>query len=935
MATSSSPFHPNFRVLISLQLLLLFNHFISSSAYVVTPPSSISKVSYTKFCNSIVPEATSNYIARSKSNFPQLNSGYFNGGDTILGQNLTFSPKSFNFRLGIIHSTDMIDVMRIEGMMVFRAGNKANIQRSNVNPSRFRTRLPRIPLRRNRVNFRLNGFWSESSGKLCMVGTGTGYSKQGNLLELSAVFKLNYPKNSTILTSLVSGSVESVDNVDSSNYFEPISVLAYSQRNYEYTLLSGFSEIEGLRNDSALSLQGGKSICSQLGSFGGYVSSSVYELEYGGDCNVTTNCSPIGGLPGSMFFSEVQCSDDGRFRLMIGFPNTSFTVYNRYSQPLGRERMLVGEGVWDGSNNRLHVVACRVTNSAGSLSSDSIGDCSVRLSMLFPAVMSIKSRSGLLGQLWSNKTTNETGYFDRIVFQSPMNRISAVPGLKYGYTEIDRALKSCPKKSTTKGVRYPSGYSYDMRFNMRVSGNRGLRAWGYATPLSMGEEFFGNSRGHLDINSLNSLSNNTSVSRILNISYSINLTPNYQGANRISSPSVTLDLSAPVEISAEGVYNSETGQLCMVGCRYVKSLKNHSMDCEIVINVQFRSLDSKASEYVKGNIQSTRTKKDPLYFEKIEFASISLSGRQAAASLLRMDLEITMVLISNTLICVFVGLQIFYVKKHPDVLPSISLVMLTILTLGQMIPLVLNFEALFLTNRNRQNIMESSGGWLEVNEVLVRVVTMVSFLLQFRLLQISWSPRFSDENKKGLMTAEKKAFYVLFPLYLVGAFIAWGIHWKNTSHEAVWRHGISPYYQRISHSIWLDLRSYAGLLLDGFLLPQILFNAFWSSKDKSLHPAFYVGITSVHLIPHAYDLYRAHNYAQYYGESFIYASPGGDFFSTAWDLIIPCGGLLFAILIFLQQRFGGGCIIPSRFRQTEEYEKVPVEMVQAGEWTER
>ncbi|KAL5712647.1 (E3-independent) E2 ubiquitin-conjugating enzyme [Ranunculus cassubicifolius] len=53
--------------------------------------------------------------------------------------------------------------------------------------------------------------------------------------------------------------------------------------------------------------------------------------------------------------------------------------------------------------------------------------------------------------------------------------------------------------------------------------------------------------------------------------------------------------------------------------------------------------------------------------------------------------------------------------------------MLTILTLGQMIPLVLNFEALFLTNRNRQNIMESSGGWLEVNEVLVRVVTMQRF----------------------------------------------------------------------------------------------------------------------------------------------------------------------------------------------------------------
>ncbi|KAF9604427.1 hypothetical protein IFM89_006436 [Coptis chinensis] len=45
--------------------------------------------------------------------------------------------------------------------------------------------------------------------------------------------------------------------------------------------------------------------------------------------------------------------------------------------------------------------------------------------------------------------------------------------------------------------------------------------------------------------------------------------------------------------------------------------------------------------------------------------------------------------------------------------------MLAILTLGQMIPLVLNFEALFKTNHNRQNIVMGSGGWLKVNEVLV------------------------------------------------------------------------------------------------------------------------------------------------------------------------------------------------------------------------
>lgn len=45
-----------------------------------------------------------------------------------------------------------------------------------------------------------------------------------------------------------------------------------------------------------------------------------------------------------------------------------------------------------------------------------------------------------------------------------------------------------------------------------------------------------------------------------------------------------------------------------------------------------------------------------------------------------------MVLISNTFSCVFLGLQLFHVKKQPELLPFMSLVMLVILILGYMIP---------------------------------------------------------------------------------------------------------------------------------------------------------------------------------------------------------------------------------------------------------
>ncbi|PIA26954.1 hypothetical protein AQUCO_08400012v1 [Aquilegia coerulea] len=941
MVTSLSSLQSEFGFFFFFFITSSFSYSISSSSSSFHNPSSSSRVSYSNYCHSVVPKSTPNTFISRTWDFPRLRTGYFTGGDNLFTQNLNYSnnsPKSFSFRTKTVYTTDVDDVLMVEGNLVFRVGSVnviptvfSNFTYVQSKPARFKTSRHRFPLRlSNRLRFTMNGFWSESSGKLCMVGTGIGYSKQGNnILDLSAVFKINYPRNSTIFTSLATGSLVSVDRANNVNYFDPITVLTFSQRNYEYTLILKNNETEFLKGvevqkDLTLRLDRGRR-CSGIGSSGGF------ELEYGNACDATKTCNPLGKsagvLPEFMFFNEVQCSDDERLRLMIAFSNSSYSVYG---QPLDLSSLLVGEGVWDGDNNLLQIVACRVLNYTTSLVNASIGDCSVRMTIWFPAIMSIKSRSHVVGQLWSNRTMNDSGYFDKIVFQSPRNKSPLVPDLKYEYTMTDKLVKSCGKETLTKtGKRYPSGYSYDMKFDMRVRNKRGISAWGYSVPLSVGDQLYeqlvGIPRGvdaHVAKSPEASVPISGNRSSLLNVSYSIRLTPDYNVHRSIHSTSISLNLDTPVDISAEGIYNTETGNLCMFGCRYLKSSHNHSMDCEISINVQFLPLDSKSKEYVKGTIKSTRETSDPLYFESLQLLAISLSRTQTKDFVWRLDLEITMVLISNTLICVFVGLQIFYVKKHPDVLPAVSFVMLSILTLGQMIPLVLNFEALFLTDRNRQNVMMGSGGWLEVNEVLVRVVTMISFLLHFRLLQLTWSSKLGDGNQKGLVVAEKKALFLLLPIYLVGGFIAWVIHWRNNSQEAPLQHRNFAGYP--DHSLWGDLKSYAGLLLDGFLLPQILFNVFGNSKDKALYPAFYVGVTSVHLLPHAYDLYRAHRYVHSFDTRYIYANPGGEFFSTAWDVIIPCGGLLFAILIYLQQRSGGRCILPKRFRQSSAYEKVPV-----------
>ncbi|KAI9121271.1 hypothetical protein K1719_008304 [Acacia pycnantha] len=192
----------------------------------------------------------------------------------------------------------------------------------------------------------------------------------------------------------------------------------------------------------------------------------------------------------------------------------------------------------------------------------------------------------------------------------------------------------------------------------------------------------------------------------------------------------------------------------MVGCRNLRStdkqmMKNESLDCELLINVQFPPLNAKVSEYIIGTVKSKRDKSDPYYFDPLQLPSFSIYTNQVEASIWRMDLEIILLLISNTLACVFVfvGLKLLYVKKHPDVPPYISILMLVLLTLGHMFPLLLNFEALIMGNHRQQNVFLGSGGWLEVNEVIVRMVTMVAFLLELRLLQLTWSLRKGERSQ--------------------------------------------------------------------------------------------------------------------------------------------------------------------------------------------
>ncbi|KAL4580310.1 hypothetical protein LXL04_016500 [Taraxacum kok-saghyz] len=519
------------------------------------------------------------------------------------------------------------------------------------------------------------------------------------------------------------------------------------------------------------------------------------------------------------------------------------------------------------------------------LGSARVGDCSVRLTVWFVETRSITNTHTTEGQIWSTKKPGDDRYFELVKFQS-FDQSFENYGSKYEFTKLEKVRQVCPSRKYFKreGASYPSGYNWDMTFDMFVNNGK-ANSTGSAVPIFVGNQFY---------NSYEIVGSSSSQ---------------WQAA-----PPSAATYSNPMNISYEITFTMPFNWRLETS---MKSSSGRITDSDSVVTVRFRfpRIDrNNGSFLIRGSIESLRDVTDPLYFDRLKVVSLTYTETQAKESLWRMDLEIIMDLISRALSCFFIVLQIFHVKKKPETTSLISVLMMVILTIGYMVPLILNFEAMFSSTRYLQNIpLGGSGGLLEVNEVIVRIVTMVAFVLQFRLLQLTWNSKLrNDDNiRKSNWRHEIRTLIVCLPIYVIGGLIMLVANWKN-----------NDYITSSQRSIWGDLRS--GLTLDGFLFPQIVINIFQISKGKTLSGLFYTGNTFVRLLHHVYDLYRGQkNISRQFDRFYLYANPRVDFYSPSWDVFIACGGVVFAVIVFFQQRFGGRFMLPKRFQEAE-YEMVPV-----------
>ncbi|KAJ1704397.1 hypothetical protein LUZ63_004176 [Rhynchospora breviuscula] len=891
---------------LSRQLLPYFLAIFFASLHTCLAKPAIASL-YAQHCESIAPESSPTKLLFGASNSFLISDGFFSAGNST-NHYLFPSPSTdhpfihdspppsiFHFKPGPVHLTHDDGTLQLKGSLVL-VGALLPINQSGG--------IIWSSNNRRRVIFKLSGFWSEAKGKLCMVGTGEFQPPQHDPIAstLSAVLKLEFPKVSKIMTSIIKGSIESLDIETSPTHFESISLLAYAQRRYNYTVTEQAEESCSHLPHEETAASDSTSVCSNIQSIMQYESFTSSDL--------------INFL-GFRFLSTSQlvCSDDGKVHLSMTLSNK--TTRRWYGIPILPGKSLVAEGVWDHHNNKLCLIACSLIGKANNLSV--VEDCSLGITFWFPSYFSLKQRSSMVGRMWnmSNKSTDNDGYRIFSLYSTENYRSSWVPGLKYNYTELERARKYCEIKNTNpkKTGKYPDVQSYmDMRFDLSVHDGNGRSEWGNAQLISVGETYLGNQYGGGDsmyVTGDTTIPSNSSMVDQSNTTWDVGYTLSYSFWDGNNSDSV--------QISAEGIYNSTTGTLCLIGCRkpnfrhttYGEILNSsariddRNLDCGYFIQLQFPPIDSKNVKG-KGTIKSTRAKSDPLYFEQLEVTFSLMYRSYSIQEYDRMDAEMIMVIISLTLLCACTYLQLRHSRRHSTICPLMSITMLVVLTLGCMVSIILNTEAMIVRARKDHPFLRS-GGWLETTNAIARLFNMIALLINIRILQLAWRSRSKEEATRALSRgAEKKSLIVCAPLYIVGALIVWFVHSRSS---------------RTRRAILEDLARFVGLIVDSFLLPQIIFNVFSQSNEKVLSPFFYFGATLNRVVPHIYNIYRAWWYPEnFYNPSYIYAGHANDYYSTLFDVIIPLEGMLFVFLIHLQQKFGGRCFLTKRFKYGADYE---------------
>ncbi|CAL5088912.1 unnamed protein product [Urochloa decumbens] len=509
----------------------------------------------------------------------------------------------------------------------------------------------------------------------------------------------------------------------------------------------------------------------------------------------------------------------------------------------------------------------------------------IGMTFWFPVVWTILDRSIVAGRIWkSSQGTGSNAAAAGAVSASSIdfdiNR-DTFTDVNYTYTTVDEAkqryfadvMRSHESKAN-KGTFPSTSYTYhDFQFRFYMKNKPSEH--GEAYPVTIGSVMVNENRlaAGDSFSSWHAKVDMEHEHELLKVSYDIYTRHLPQRVNwmNMTSP-VTIEERL---ITAEGVYDPKTGVLCMIGCQELEG--STDTDCQILITVHFASLDAKAQGRGKG----------------MDIALFGMYAKKVSASISRMDLESVMLVVTMTLPCIFTALQILRAKRNPEAGTE---------------------YAPFLRRVP-----------YELKQAMLRVPTLIAFVLQLRLLQLASSARRSaaGQSKDGAAAAaaasERRALWVCLPLYLLGGALTVVVHMVS-SRRATREDSLAVRVGPEPATLWEDVVSSAGLALDGFLLPQVAMHVLgWQSESRPavvLH-RWHSGSRDASRLRCGQE----QGYVPSLTPSNVYASRLDDRFGVAWDIVVPCRAALLSMLLFRQQRLGGSGTLFHSWR-TGEYQMV-------------
>ncbi|XP_048546067.1 uncharacterized protein LOC125525083 [Triticum urartu] len=850
-------------------------------ASTATFSAAVSTRSHSSVCPAPAPAPDRHTDALSLARSFQIYDGYFSGGEGSLfspDDHLHGSYRSFSlFPDRAVRTTDPA-LVHLTATLTLAGPRFGEYHRRHGNRGNYT-----VPAY---ISFVLDGYYSSASLQLCMVGTGTEPAADGSVKRYADVaLRLRVPGPSSLADPFVNGSL------DGSAGFGAIQLLAYAEGDdYEYGERATCSPPVQPARGSPRELDGGSFVCDDLKER--LVTTYRLQDHHGG--------SPA-KLP-RMHVNRMQCTPDGAVRAYVVFSDDTGDA-GRRSEFLVDEEAVVADGHWDSARDMLCLRACRVVRSVPMPSTLAVRECGIELSFWLPSEWTIFERSVVAGALWNPAHGRTGGVMSAFSIHDHRRNLSDVR-YTYNDTMLDVAKEHDLKINKEKirgSFPVPGNSAYhDFKLHFFVA-NSPRR--GEAHPVAIGSVMV-NEDGWSADDSLPGSAAGDTEHDLLRISYDIHwyAPPDNEWLRPTKNVSYSHrpEEERRISTSAEGVYDPRRGILSMAGCQR----RNGSTDCRILITVQLASLEGLGGG---GAISSLRDRSDRLFFETMNITLYGMYTEQVSEAVSRMDLESVALVASTTLSCVFAALQILHARKSPGAAAATSITMLAVLALGHLAPLALSFEVIFMSRRSQYSL-GSTSGWLELNQVMMSVPALVVFVLHLRLLQLALvgrlRPAAGRSEPATTSVSERAVFKVCLPLYLLGGVITATVH-------AISVRGGSPAGSVGGEAATLrdGIVSYAGLMLDGFLLPQVILNASLSgSRVRAISPWFYMGGTMIRVAPHVYDVVRRQVYVPSMSPSDIYASPRGDLFGVAWDVVVLCGAALLAALLFFQQRLGAGAL---------------------------